>query len=305
MFSITRLAAIAALIVLATGALAQAPATDVSLAPKWQKDAEARYIYKASSTRINRLPAMKAEQEQKTRQEFVIRRKVISTGPEGTELELIFERLIVVSMSGKMFIRVDTNDPPDPDRVNALDPVVRPAANRPIRVRLGPDHRVLAVENIPKGADADGNPTALVVDEELVRNSLAAMYSLERNLPSARNGDRWTVTESLPAGAGAELNIIHTRQLSGTDGSTAQVESSAIADVVPKGTSPDRPPLLVEFTCKASFDWDLAAGGLRWMTLDQKIETHGVVRQMRSEHVSQVTISIALAGVEIPERKFP
>lgn len=305
MFNVSRLAALAATIVLATGALAHAPASDISLAPKWQKDAEARYIYKANSTRINRLPAMKAEQEQKIRQEFVIRRRVVSTEPDGTELELVFEQLTVVSMSGRMFIRVNTNDPPDPERANALDPVVRPAAHKPIRVRLGPDHRVLAIENIPKGTDAEGNPTPLVVDEELIRNTLAAMYSLEKTPAAAKVGDRWTVTETLPAGAAADLHIINTRQLTGTSGSTAQVESSAIADVVPKGTSTDRPPLLVEFTCKSSFEWDLEAGGLRWMTLDQKVETHGVVRQMRSEHVSQITISIALADVEIPEQKAP
>lgn len=305
MHSLSRLAALTALIVLVAGALAQAPASGPNLSPIWQKDAEARYIYKANSTRTSRLPAMKAEQEQKTRQEFVIRRKVIATGAEGTELELVFERLTVVSMAGKMFIRVDTNDPPDPERANALDPLVRPAANKPIRVRLGPDHRVLAIENIPKGADAEGNPTALVVDEELVRNSLAAMYSLEKSPPAAKVGDRWTVTETLPAGAGAVLNIIHTRQLTSANSSTARVESSAIADVVPNGASAERPPLLVEFACTASFDWDLVAGRLRWMTLDQRIETHGVVRQMRSEHISQVTISIALAGIEIPEKPAP
>ena len=282
------LAACTALALVASAAAQKGPES-VDLSPKWENGAEARYTYRAHS-RTDRVPAMKAEQQQKTRQEMRIRRKVVSTGPEGTELELVFERIVVVAMSGKMFIRSDTNEPMDPERANSLDPVVRPAANKPIRVRLGPDSRVLAIENIPTGIDADGNPMRLVVDEELVRNSLAAMYSMEKSTPTARIGERWTTNETLPASESAELQIVHTRRLTAASESTATTESTAIADVRPIGTSATRPPLLVDFSCTTKHEWDHAAGRLRWMTLEQKVETHGVVRQMRSEHTTEVQI---------------
>lgn len=305
MFNARRLLVALAALAFSAAASAQKAPESVDLSPRWEKDAEARYHYRAHSTRTDRVPAMKAEQQQKTRQEMRIRRKVLSTGPEGTDLELVFERIVVVAMSGTMFIRCDSNEPADPERANSLDPVVRPAVNKPVRVRLGPDHRVLAIENLPTGVDADGNPTRLVVDEELVRNSLAAMYSLEKTPPAARVGERWTINESLPASDAAELHIVHTRRLTGTNESTATVESTAIADVRPVGNSGARPPLLVDFSCVSRHEWDTGAGRLRWMTLEQKIETHGVVRQMRSEHTSEVLITLALDGVEIPPKPTP
>lgn len=305
MFDLRRVLATCAALALVASAAAQKGPESVDLSPKWEKDAEARYTYRAHSTRTDRVPAMRAEQQQKTRQEMRIRRKVVSTGPEGTELELVFERIVVVAMSGKMFIRSDTNEPMDPERANSLDPVVRPAANKPIRVRLGPDSRVLAIENVPTGIDADGNPMRLVVDDELVRNSLAAMYSMEKSTPTARIGERWTTNETLPASESAELQIVHTRRLTAASESTATAESTAIADVRPIGTSGARPPLLVDFSCTTRHEWDHAAGRLRWMTLEQKVETHGVVRQMRSEHTTEVQISLALEGVEIPTKPNP
>ena len=277
-----------------------AAAADVDLAPRWKAGDEAIFYYTSDATRSDAIPAMKASQEQRTRQEMTIRRKVIETGPDGTTLELVFERIKAVVTQGRMFMLYDSAKPPDPDRSNVLEDGIKPMIGIPMKVKLSPTNVVTEISGFPQPRTVDGNVRPLVVDDELIRNSLAALYGMQKQPTTAKIGDKWTVEEELPGEPGTVLAMRHRRTLEGTDGTTADIATQVNGEikVVKPGTTPKR--LMAGFECSSTHHWDLAKCRLGWMVLDQRTEMHGEIRQARSEHVSTIRITLAAEGFTPP-----
>jgi len=281
----------------ATLALAfPAQGADVSLASKWKAGDETVFSYTSDSTRRDSVPAAQATKEQRTRQEMTIRRKVIETGPAGTTLELAFERIKVVITQGRMFMMFDSAKPPDPDRSNVLEDAIAPMIGTPLRVKLDAGDRVMEITGYPQPRTVDGAVRPLIVDDELVRNSLAGMYGLQKKPSSGKIGDRWTSEEELPGEKGTVLAIRHLRTLESADLEQAVINSKGTAEIriVTPGTRPQQ--LMQSFDASTSHHWDHSKGVLKWMVLEQKIAMEGVVKQARSVHLSTVRITLASEG---------
>jgi len=276
---------------------------NVDLAPKWKAGEETVFTFTSDSTRRDAVPAMQAKQEQRTRQEMTIRRRVVQTGASGTTLELVFERIKVVVTQGRMFMLFDSARPPDADRSNVLEDAAVPMIGVPIRVVLNSENAVTQVSGFPQPRTVDGTVRPLIVDEEMVRNSLAAMYGMQKKPPAAKVGDRWSVDEELPGETGTVLAIRHQRRLESADATEAVIASTATAEIkiVTPGTHPQR--LLTSFECTSTHHWDHTKGRLGWMVLEQKIESTGTIKQARSDHLSTVRMTLASEGFTPPQAK--
>jgi len=272
----------------------------VDLSPRWIAGAEAVFEYTSDSTRLDAVPAMATKQEQRTRQEMTVRRKVIETGSAGTVLELVFERIKVVITQGRTFMLYDTRKPPAADRSNALEHAIKPVLNQPIRVVLGADNSVREITGIPPPLTIEGTVRPLVIDQELVRDSLGGLYGLQKQPPQAKVGESWLLTEDLPSGPDARFIIRHKRTLNAVTDGLASVTSSASGEIKPVDPAKPSGKRLAEFACTTQHEWDIARGRLGWMVLEQKTVRHGVVRQARSEHTSTVRITLAAEGFSPP-----
>lgn len=281
-------------------AVARGRAADIDLAPRWTVGDEAVFEYTTDSTRKDEVPAFKANQEQRTRQEMTIRRKVIETGPNGTVLELVFERIKVVVTQGRMFMLYDSRKPPAPDRSNVLEDAIKPCLNIPIRIVLQPDGSVKDVTGLPPPPTVDGRIRPLILDDELLRNSLAPMYGLGKQPSKAKVGESWGFTEDLPGGESTRMLIRHKRTLESVDGGIAKVRSIASAELKPIAGAKPSDSLLADFECTTQNQWDLARGRIGWTVLEQKMVMHGTFRQARSEHTTTIRMTLASEGFTPP-----
>lgn len=289
-----------AAVVFSLGALTgSAGAADVDLAPKWTAGEEVVFEYFTDSTRKDEVPAFKMSQEQRTRQEMTIRRRVVEAGPMGTVLELVFERIKVVVTQGRMFMLYDSRKPPDPDRSNVLEDAIKPCLNIPIRIVLNPDGTVRETSGLPPPPTVDGRVRPLILDDELLRNSLSPMYGLGKQPSRAKVGESWGFNEELP-GTSARTLIRHKRTLDSVDGSIAKVRSIASAELKPVDGAKPSNTLLADFSCTTQNQWDLSRGRLGWMVLEQKLVMHGVYKQARSEQTNTVRMTLASEGFTPP-----
>lgn len=272
-----------------------AAAADLRLSPVWKAGEETVFTYTSDATTKNAIPAARALNEQRTRQEMRIRQRVVQTGEQGTTLELVFERIKAVITQGRMFMLYDS-DKHDPERSNVLEDAIRPMIGVPIRVELGADNAVKSVSGFPEPRIVDGNVRPLIVDEELVRHSLAPLYGLRRPAERVRAGEGWTDEEQLPGGTNNLLHIRHRRTVDAADTDRAQISSTATADLRPVEPGKHSKLLLVGFDCTTKYEWDVKQSRLGWMVLEQRTETHGEVKQARSENVTTVRMTLASEG---------
>jgi hypothetical protein len=275
-------------------------AQPVNLAPTWKSGDVATFQYTSDSTRRDEIPAARASQEQRTRQEMTIKRTVVETSPTGTTLDLVFERIKVVITQGRMFMLYDSAKPPEPDRSNVLEDAAKPMLGVPIRVRLDGSGKVVDVSGFPEPRTVDGKVRPLIVDEEMVRNSLAPLYGMQKTPPTAKVGDRWNFEEQLRGETGTALVMRHQRTVESADFSGALIAATATAEIKPLTPGAQPKLLMAEFDCKSRFQWDSTKGRLGWMVLEQRIEMHGTVRQARSEQTTTVRMTLAAEGFTPP-----
>jgi hypothetical protein len=283
-----------------SGAANSVIAADVDLTQRWVAGDEAVFEYTADSTRKDEVPAFQMLQEQRTRQEMTIRRKVIETGPSGTVVELVFERIKVVVTQGKMFMLYDSRKPPAPDRSNVLEDAIKPVLKIPIRIVLNPDGTVRDISGLPPAPTVDGRVRPLIVDTELLRDSLAPMYGVRTPPAKTKIGESWPYTETLPGGEGRMMILRHKRTLASANDKTAAIRSVGTAEFKPVEGAKPNDSLLAEFACTGQHEWDLSRGRIGWTVVEQRMVMHGTFRQARSEHTTTTRMTLAAEGFTPP-----
>lgn len=280
-------------------------AADVSLSPRWTPGEEVVFTYTSDSIRRDSLPAIQSTKEQRTRQDMTFRRKVIETGPAGTTLELVFDRIKVVVTQGRMFMAYDSQKPPEPDRSNVLEDAAAPMLGVPLTVKLNAENEVTSISGFPEPRTVDGAIRPLIVDDELIRNSIASMYGMQKKPASAKVGDRWIMDETLPNEPGTVLAIRHHRTLQSADEKSAVIVTNGTADIRPVTPGARSKRLLGEFDLTSTHHWDRTNGRIGWMVMEQRTLMHGEFKQARTDHITIVRLTLAAEGFTPPEPPKP
>lgn len=233
------------------------------------------------------------------RAEAKVRITVLAETADGIDAELVYERIRFAAESPLMKEppAFDTAEPPEVAANNPFALVLLPVVNKPIRLRLGSDGRI--VEVLPPAVDIPDHPNAGVgrwfVTPDWVRTRLQPILSLGAPADAAP-GAVWSTSHDLQAVRGLERDLrITTRHRAGeTENGVVRVDLASSGELLPAGNNDAADMTLVECTGSGLAAWSRDEGILAsydaevsWIVLTRPAEGLSA----RSESTMRTTLA--------------
>lgn len=280
----------AAVVLVATAAIAGESGQTQTFTPKFTKGAEWRYTLNYNTT--SKVAGMGQNTKSETQREVYVVARVKEIDAQGATFDFTYDRIVMNYKDEAKQLAFDSKNPASQDPKNGEFEQVRPICGQTFTLKVANSGEIIGLmppANLPPSASL-GGATKDFVTTDGVQRLFGAIWGFNSD-KAYKPGDSWPVNR-IVSDPPLDLRLTTNYKFESMKGDIATVTSNGQAIIEPRAPGAPMPFNLAEFKANGTYGWNTRLGALEHSNFTWVSQKTGDLQGMKLDMSQEYTLSL-------------